>query len=402
MAARLYLLRPNDPGPERPLTLIVSRGRRRIGVPAGVSVRPADWLQASQRVRSTTPGATDLNAALAELRADAAALALRYPDDAELRAALLKRVGRAPQKVEPLLLELYDEFLEYRRSRVKENTVKVFEALKAHLEAFIGNKRLTASHINSGFLADFQTFLLTEAGLQNNSVNKYASRCRTFLLWAHERGHLAEVPKAKPLTTAQNHVVRLSLPELAALRSVDLSREQPGYEAVREIFLFACYTGQRFGDCMAMTWSDVRGNAWYLAEQKTNVTRRIPLPTPALQIIERHRGERRPLPKLSNQKANEFIKVVAKLAGIKEPVTIREQKGGSLESKTLPKCDVLTMHDARRTFISLMMEAGLSTKEMLGITHSDLRSLKQYAGASEAHLKRTMESVFGSTTTRTA
>ena len=48
-------------------------------------------------------------------------------------------------------------------------------------------------------------------------------------------------------------------------------------------------------------------------------------------------------------------------------------------SRTVPKWEALTSHSGRKTFVSLLLEAGLSTKDLMGITHNDLRALRQYA-----------------------
>ncbi len=394
MSARYYLNKRAGGGREKRLRLIVYRGGRQVPVMTPVTVRAADWSQKMQRVKASVPGATELNAQLQRLRNEADALALAHPDDDSLREALLERLGRAPQEPELTLLEHFDEFLAYRRSRVKENTVRVLATLREHLTMFTDRKNLKVIDVGSGFVEDFQTHLL-EQGLNNNSANKYTSRLQSFLWWLHERGEIESAPRAKPLKTAQSHVIRLTLDELAALQSVDLSGESPSHDAARDLFLLCCFTGQRIGDVRNMEWKDIQGDAWYLREEKTGVVRRVPLAAPALEIIGNYRDEQRPVPRLSVQKANVYIKVVAERAGITALVTVRSQKGGKLETRTFPKCKTLTMHVGRRTFVSLMMESGISAKEMLGITHNDLRSLRHYAGASEDHIRRALQKVFG-------
>lgn len=395
MSARYYLHRRADTGREKTLRLIVSRGGRKIPVSTTMKVKASQWSQKMQGVKAGTPGRTETNAALDALRAEANALALRYPDDDDLKAALMERMGTAPQEVEMTLMQHYDQFLDFKGSRVKEGTMKGFRVLQTHLTGYLGDRRdMKPSGVESGFIEDLQGYLLS-AGIANNTVNKHVSRLKTFLTWLHERGHLDTVPRVTPLPTAQSHVVRLTLDELAALRAADLSREQPGYKKARDLFLVQVYTGQRFGDVSKMKWSDLDGDKWHLAEEKTGVVHMVPLAAPALAIIEKYRGTSRPLPRVSMQKVNDMLKEIGKLAGINAPVTLREAVGGEIVTRTAPKHEVLSTHVGRKTFISLMMEAGLSSKDLLGLTHSDLRSLKHYAGASEDHVVKAMRAVFG-------
>jgi len=383
--------------------LIVSRAGRQVAVTLPITLRASDWSQKMQRVKASAPGGhkdgepvhvTDLNAELDRIRLQAQRLTLAYPDDADLRDALLEMVGTKPKETEPTLLDRYAAFLEYRRKRVKESTMEVYEALEDHLKAFAGKRTLKVTDIGRGLLADFQTHLI-KSGQNNSTANKYTSRLRTFFRWLKERGEIDSVPSVKPLKTAQSHVVRLTAEELAALRDVDLTDAPEGHRAARDLFLLLTYTGQRVSDVYRMEWKDIRGDAWYMTEAKTGVVRRIPLPAPALAIIETNRGRRRPVPKLSEQRLNDYIKQVGQRAGIDAPVTLRSQRGGHIEETTAPKWEVLSSHVGRKTYISLMMEAGLSPKEMLGVTHSDLRSLRHYAAASEKHLRQAHEAVFG-------
>lgn len=337
-----------------------------------------------------------MNGALERLAADAEALALQYPDDADLKTALLERVSKEHQEVEKkkpkTVHAYYEDFLKYKEMHTAENTVKVFRTLQKHMRKHLPAE-MTPADIRPATMAGFQSGLLS-GGMNNNSANKYAARLRSFFLWLEENEVIGSAPKYKALKTLKSDVLRLTLEELAALRALDLSASPDGHAAARDLFLFSAYTGLRFGDCTALAWDQVGKDALFLHEEKTGNFRRIPITAAAREIVERRRGAEAPLPRLSNQKANEYLKVIASEAGIDAPVTLTTRKGGKVESETVPKHEAISMHAGRRTFISLMLESGVSTKEMLGITHTDLRSLQRYAAASEDHLRQNMERTF--------
>jgi site-specific recombinase XerD len=391
MTARYFLTRPKDD--EAHIILIVTRGRgRRIRVHSGYKVAPDNWLQDEQRIRKSVKGAGGKNAALDRLRHDAEAMALNHPDDDDLKRAIQARVGRGAVKASKTIHEHYAAFLENKTLHVKEATVKVFRTLQSHMKAHLP-ARMMPGDIRPTTISEFQTALIS-GGMNNNSANKYSARLRSFFLWLEENEVIGTAPKMKSLKVAHNDVVRLDLQELAALRTLNLSDAPPAQSAARDIFLFSAYTGLRFGDCMNLDWNRIGDDALFLSEGKTGRYRRIPMTNAARQIVEKYEGRKRPLPQISNQKANDALKVVAKRAGIVAPVVLSDRKGGTTTVETTPKHEALSMHAGRRTFISLMLESGVSTKEMLGVTHTDLRSLQRYAAASEDHLRRNMQSTF--------
>ena len=52
---------------------------------------------------------------------------------------------------------------------------------------------------------------------------------------------------------------------------------------------------------------------------------------------------------------NEYLKEAAEIAGIKEPVRIVFFKGNKRYENVLPKCELLTTHSGRKTFICLSL-----------------------------------------------
>jgi site-specific recombinase XerD len=399
MGVRFYLNKRKSTGNDPVgVALVALRGETQIKVLTSVKVKPSDWAPKQQRVRSAVPGSTDLNGALARLKSDAERMLLDFPDDEGLREALRSRLGKKAQEATPSVLDLFERFLEGKRARYRESTVQVYNTLQGHLQGFV-SKDAKPETIGAGWLDDFAAYLVGK-GLQNTTTNKLLTRTKGFLRWMVERGALATVPAAKPLPTASNFALYLSAEELARLAAVDLSGTVPrrGHEAARDLFVFAAVTGQRFADVQAMEWDDLRPKGspetWFLYVKKTNTTLPVPLPSPARAIIEGRRSKARPMPKLSNQKANEFLKGVARLAGIDEPVTIHRMKGGERVSETSPKHEAITTHAARKTFVTLALQSGLSMNELLGFTHQDLKSLKVYAGQDHSRLRAALHGVF--------
>jgi integrase len=393
MGVRFYLnTRNKKDRSEVGVILAAMRGKSIVRVVTSIRVKPSQWAPKDQRVRSTVPGATDINGALARLKADAERMLLDYPTDDALRDALRVRMGKHAAEAVPTVLEAFGRFKAHKAARYRPSTLQVYEALEDHLSGFVGTDA-TVAEIGPGWLDDFAGYLVGK-GLQNTTTNKLLTRAKGFLRWLLDRGTISRLPSAKPLPVASNFALYLTPAELASLASISLADKPGGHQAARDLFVFAAVTGQRFADIQAMRWDDLHGDVWHLYVKKTNTTLHVPLASPALAIVERRRGEPRPLPRLSNQKANEYLKEVCREAKITAPVTVHRMKGGQRDSVTLPKHEAITTHSARKTFVTLALQSGLSMNELLGFTHQDLKSLKLYAGQDHSRLRRALHDVF--------
>jgi integrase len=130
---------------------------------------------------------------------------------------------------------------------------------------------------------------------------------------------------------------------------------------VRDLFIFQCYTGMSYCDTQQLHASDIltspAGQKFISRfRQKTKVRYTILLLPQALQILEKYGYE---LPKISNQKMNDHLKVIAKACEITKP---------------------LHSHIGRHTAATLFLNAGLSIDIVANILgHSTNRITRHYA-----------------------
>lgn len=57
---------------------------------------------------------------------------------------------------------------------------------------------------------------------------------------------------------------------------------------------------------------------------------------------------------ISNQKLNDYIKIIGKMAGLTQPVSITVPQGGTRVQVTIPFYDAMGTHTARRSFATNM------------------------------------------------
>lgn len=100
-------------------------------------------------------------------------------------------------------------------------------------------------------------------------------------------------------------------------------------EQIRDIFIFACYTGLSYIDVSKLTEDNIQeafdGNLWIMTKRhKTNVNANIRLLDIPKEILAKYKGKQKDdkcLPVVSNQKKNEYLKEIATLCSISKKLT---------------------------------------------------------------------------------
>jgi integrase len=116
-------------------------------------------------------------------------------------------------------------------------------------------------------------------------------------------------------------------------------------EQVRDIFIFACFTGLAYVDVRNLRETNVRisfdGNLWIMTKrQKTDVQSNIPLLDVPRQILEKYKGtlpNGMVLPVPSNQKMNAYLKEIGDLCGIGKNLTFHLARHTFATTTTLAK-----------------------------------------------------------------
>ena len=301
-------------------------------------------------------------------------------DFENLKAQILDRFLRK-QKLSLSFFEAFDLFIETRSKDLSLNSIQKFKTLKGHLKEFEKKEffQLTFSKMDLLFYDKLLSYLLEHKGMVNNSAYKIIGLLKIFLNWTYERGinKYQSYTKFK-VKEDKVEIVALNSVELKQLSSLDLTGNER-LDKVRNLFLFGCYTGGRFSDLTKIEWSDLKDNTWFLRVKKTKDVLEIPLNDLALEILGKYKGHIQPLPRISNQKLNKYVKEVCELAGIKDMVKIVKYSGNSLIEITEPKYKMITVHTARRTFITQSLLRGMKAEIVMSISgHKNFRTFRKY------------------------
>ncbi len=269
-------------------------------------------------------------------------------------------------------------------------TKQTYRTTINHLKDFLdesGQTRIWLVEVNLEFLKNFDNFLLHRdirrgKSVNRNSATKYHINLKSMLNKAVEKRLLEVNPYNDfKLKKQQGGLTFLTEVELSRLEKIDLSFNQ-SLERVLDIFLFSVYTGLRNSDSNVLKDESIEfdGNRFWITytQKKTKDYNRIPMLKKAEVIYQKYKQERMitgyVLPRISHQKINSYLKIIADLAGIKKK---------------------LSHHVARHTAATtILMQNGISlenTGKILG--HRSLKTTMIYAKVTNIMLQNVADRI---------
>jgi integrase len=311
----------------------------------------------------------------------------------QLKGFILQKFGKL-NSVHIGLFDALDRFLVVRKNDLTEGSLRKFKTLKKHLTKYESWRRIKLGFkdFDMFFYDDFRSFLLDEKEMINNSAYKMLGILKIFLNWSHDRGYnkYLEFKKFK-LKEDSVDIITLNEDELITMQAYDFAKDKRLSKA-RDLFLFGCYTGGRFSDLSKIEWADIKDNFWILRTQKTRDIIEIPLIGRALDIISKYKNNDFPLPRISNQKLNKYIKEVAKKVELDEIVRKVSYRGTKKLEVVKPKHELIGTHTARRTFITQSLLRGMKAEIVMKITgHKNFRSFKKYINITSRDVQNEIE-----------
>ena len=298
----------------------------------------------------------------------------RKPTPEVVRTELRTELGDTPTS-RKTVIEYLEQYMDEagRNRHWTESNRKKYGTFKAHLKEF-APRNFYFEDITKKFLSDFVDFLIG-LGLRNSTTRKTIGYFTYFLNWASEEGYNTNMEYSKfrvKLTTTLNksNVFALSVEEFIHLYEMPIDNEK--LERVRDVFCFCCSTSLRYSDVRALKWSDIKDKYIEITTQKTHETLRIPLIRYAVEILHKYEPNKgvteHALPVISNQKYNDYLKELGKLAGFDETQTKVYYIGGVRKEETKHMWEVLTSHVARKTFVTLGLACGIPAEVVRSIT----------------------------------
>jgi integrase len=267
-----------------------------------------------------------------------------------------------------------------KTSNVRESTKKSYRVVERDLKEYQSKKKtkLKFSAITIDFYNSFIKFMKSK-GYAPNTAGTRIKVLKTFLSNAKDAGlAVNEDYKKRAFSKPKEETESIYLTETELMNMYGLNlKKTPKFDRTRDLFLIGCYTGLRFSDLSQLSQDNLQGDTISIRTIKTDTPVIIPLHPVVLSILKKHEYC---LPKVpSNQKFNEYIKEISKLAGIVEPVRIEQTKGDMKMKKSEHKYNLVSSHTARRSFATNAFLSDIPSIQIMKITgHKTESSFMKY------------------------
>jgi len=364
----------------------------------GISINPKNWNKESRMPKAKAGAAgfeikqitNQLNRIVEHLHVSISNIELEKKQ--VTRSELKKRLDAKFRHVVvtgTLIAKLDDFILEKEKlGKTTKKSNDKYRGLKTKIHEY--NNRLKLSDINKDFMIDFVSYLRHEKNLTDISLNRNIGYLKTFLKWCKYSGlTIDESYNQVIVKTHDADHVSLTKDKIEILENLELNSVLDKY---RDLFLIGIYSGQRFSDYSVFKKSDVINNRIVKRAEKTQYKSYIPISKKLNALLEKWEWR---LPKVSNQKFNDNIKEVCKIAGFNEEVTTTKYKGSKRIVEIKPFYSLVSSHTARRTFITIAANSNVPDHIIMAITGiRDPKTLKTYKKFQENELEKYVDAIF--------
>lgn len=118
----------------------------------------------------------------------------------------------------------------------------------------------------------------------------------------------------------------------------------------------------------------------------------IPLNAISAFILSKYEGQSKLLPVISNQKCNDYLKVLGRLSGIDGIIEKTREYGTKVISKPFKKYELMSMQMGRRVSATLTLEKGVNAQDVMILTgHKKFASFKRYMNINRAQKQKAMK-----------
>lgn len=371
-----------------PIMMTICCNGNRASFVTGKQVAVTEWDAKRQRVRGTSEHARLINEHLQLLRNKLSSkenelLGRGYIITAELlKDAMTDKIESLQSKT---LLQLFAQFLAERRRDMEcgkiakdtyRNNERAEQLIREYLRYRYQRNDMTLLELNHSFISSFDTYLRTDKKMKQNTTVKFLRILKQVINVAIADRQLTVDPFCK-FKVQREVVERDFLTEEELQKIINHNFSAARLERIKDLFLFACYTGLSYSDLKTLTKEhivgDDSGRLWIKkCRVKTGVPFRVPLlPIPKM-ILDKYRGEEHLLPVRNLSTVDEYLKEIAALCGIDKHIS---------------------SHTARYTFattVTLTNRVSIDVvAKMMG--HTNTRMTSHYAKIVDSYIAEQMD-----------
>lgn len=418
-----------------PINADITFGGKRLFFFTGFRIDANQWIdkvdegESIQRVKKNNfnakgNSASEINNKLSRIQTALKDIFQRFetyntiPGKANVRDELKKELGEMKVDEPKSVFDCFQLFIDHVSviETWAKGTKTKYQTILNLLKEFRGKKNLYFEDINQRFFEDLVYYMINKK--KNVSTNEniasedsyrysnaYISKCvkdlKRFLNWATKNGYNKNVeykeysPKLKGVSNSSKaNILALSIDEFLTLYNLDI--KQKYLQQVRDVFCFCCASSLRYSDVKNLKWSNIKDGYIEFTSIKTVDQLIIPLNEYSQGIIDKYKEFEgitvNVLPVISNQKYNQYLKELGKLANFDSKESKVSFRGSDRIEKTKVKYELLTSHVARKTFVTLGVYLGMPSEVIRSFTgHKDPKVMERYWKANNAMKNKYMD-----------
>ena len=413
MATNFFLA--NKSKEKSSIDVIVRFKNERFKRAAGVSVETIYWNDGWCREVMEYPRGKSINKLLKKIQSacnrvcDDFEVNMEIPAEKEFwKQVDLVMTGCVKKKLS--FVEHMESYVEDLKKIMKRNSVKPFESALGLLQKYEGERgvKLNFKDIDLEFYNDFKAFM-SESNYTESYFGAIIKKIKKTYVDAKDiyKLHNLDGVKKFKVPTCPADTIALDEEEILKIYTLkitpDIVREFfPGlsdYEVrekmqscivARNKFLAGYCTALRISDVQKMTDININKNEVKIFTTKTEKPVIIPLHWILREILKNGFDL---AAKMSDQKINDRIKDVCRMAGIDQIIQITRKEITKTITVNIPKYDAVTTHTARRSGATNMYRSGIPTLSCMKITgHKTEREFFNYIKIDEEENARILAS----------
>lgn len=389
MASTTLILRDPKAENETRVICLLRDGREiRIKIYSDISIKPKHWSTKNKYVLSANQNAVDLNKQLLEFKQKVLNIYNHavnkglIPTKEYIQDELRPKVEAISKNKS--FWNVWGYFLEAKKNYLNPSSIKKFNTIEKHLKSFekYDKRPLDLDVVTGETLERLQNYFFQELNFQIRTSSKYIKIVKMFLNWAVEKLYTKNFSykSFKPLKAPDTLKIVFTADEINRIEALNLNNSY--LLNARELLILSTLTGLRFSDYSRISKEHVKIDSddtkvLLIRQQKTKDYVELPLTPRAEGIINKLiKGE---VHAISNQKLNNYVKHVCKLAEVDSLIEVHEDRGKLTITKKQYKYELVSTHTGRRTFCTNLLLKGVPHDiVMLFSGHKDYKSFKQY------------------------
>lgn len=375
---------------------------------SGISVYEKDWSSTNQRIKPSKKDEAYNNYAEFNAKLDGLSNRLNkmwshhlIEDKGQLTKQMIidhldGKKELDSEATEIYFIDCFEEFINQSKSHRAVRTITGYYTVKNIISNFQTKtgSSYTLDEINLNFFDRIRNYCFEDKAYRNNMFARIITNIKTVMSWAEDRNYHSNNAYTKfKASEEQIEVIYLTYNELMTLYEYEFSPDLKFLDKVRNIYCFAAFTGLRYSDLANLKHSNIFGDELHLTVTKTREQNHIiPLNNYAIAILDKYKSDfGGPLPMISSQKLNEYIKLACKQVGIDSDIRITRYSGSKRIEKIIPKYQAISIHSARKSFVTNSLILGMNQAVVKAVSgHKSDSAFRKYVNISSSVSKDEM------------